>query len=490
MGEDDEEQKAARVRALLGDVTLIIVDEVHAQFNRQGYRALCAAYPEAHHIGLSGTPYLRKPSQYLGQFYDGVICGPQPEQLIQDGVVLPEVAYAPSCLSEASLEIGSDGEFTIGSQEIEALKPLALNQTVDAYMERAKGIPCGVYAVSVAHAELLAAAFRERFLSERECWGWGVEVQTGNTPIADRAHQFDRFNTGKTRVIVSVGTMATGCDLPAMGCVIVAKSINSRALYLQIAGRGSRVLRFEHPCYPEGKKLFVLITMSDKTLPRFGVPSGYQDYDIGPRAVSDKAIDMTKKCPECEAVILKTAPICPHCGYVFGSEPGDGLDEDLEDRPVIFSPFLSGVIKKHMKKYRAAIIEALRADTDPWAAREDFKTSSGTDFGAGWCEGLIFGSKPTETDRLVFSGYLARHCSTATGRGHLYRAEFGSAKEAARSPWAYLGLNPTATHDQAIAAFRAECVGVTPDRRDLLSIALGQILGQQPQRVLTSGGSN
>lgn len=135
----------------------------------------------------------------------------------------------------------------------------------------------------------------------------------GDTPRIDREAIYGRFARGETRVILGVSVMTTGLDLPMTACIILARPTKSRALFVQMVGRGLRT----HP----GKTACVILDHSG-THNRLGrVTEIHQDHlDDGDRKrrAERKKREASKPkqrfCTECTAMLVARATTCSECG--------------------------------------------------------------------------------------------------------------------------------------------------------------------------------
>ena len=100
-----------------------------------------------------------------------------------------------------------------------------------------------VYCVTRAHMHLLAACAREMAI-ERNV---DLEVDTidGTTPDADRDRIFGEYlkhPIGRGRWLINVDVATEGFDTPDTEAIVIMRPTMSRALYLQMIGRGLRPL--------------------------------------------------------------------------------------------------------------------------------------------------------------------------------------------------------------------------------------------------------
>jgi hypothetical protein len=115
----------------------------------------------------------------------------------------------------------------------------APRQAAQALLEHAKDRHTAAFWPSIVTAE----AFRD------ECLELGItcEVVFGTTPTKERREVYERFRTGETSVISTVGVLTEGWDAPWCDCILIGRPTQSRALFVQMIGRGLR------PWKPGGK---------------------------------------------------------------------------------------------------------------------------------------------------------------------------------------------------------------------------------------------
>jgi superfamily II DNA or RNA helicase len=107
------------------------------------------------------------------------------------------------------------------------------NQTlIDSISGLPEDWPAIVFAVSVAHAQVLAAQLKIR----------GIEAAaiSASTAPGARHHHIKEFRKGRTRVLTNYGVLTTGFDAPETRAIYVARPTFSVSLYMQMIGRGLR----------------------------------------------------------------------------------------------------------------------------------------------------------------------------------------------------------------------------------------------------------
>ncbi len=89
-----------------------------------------------------------------------------------------------------------------------------------------------MYAVDVAHCNLLTEAFRAE--------GFRAESVDGKTLANERHAIMQRVRSGRTQILVNVEIATEGVDVPEFEAVLMVRPTLSRCLYLQMIGRGLR----------------------------------------------------------------------------------------------------------------------------------------------------------------------------------------------------------------------------------------------------------
>jgi len=280
------------------DVNLVIVDEAH-EMHKAIFRWMKDC-PDLTFVGLSATPW----SRGLGKYYDDLIVVARTEDLINDGFLSPFVAYAPSKpdLSGVKTQMGDFHEGQLG----EAMnKAVLVGDIVETWLKRGDGRSTFCFCVDRKHAQHIHERFGEA--------GVRSEYMDGDTPLFERDEIFERFRSGQTRVICSVGVLTTGVD-EDVRCIIHARPTKSEILWMQTIGRGLRVA--------EGKDHLLVLDHAGNCL-RLGIPTQIliELLDDGDEKKAserkERSAPLPKLCEECKAVVPPKATSCPQCGHQF-----------------------------------------------------------------------------------------------------------------------------------------------------------------------------
>ena len=279
------------------DVDLVLVDEAH-QLHREIFRWMKDC-PDTPFLGLSATPWARG----LGKYYDHLIVAATTADLIRDGFLSPFTVYAPSNPDLSSVSTVA-GDFHEG-QLAEAMDvPVLTGDIITEWFKRGEDRPTLAFCVDRKHARHVHERFEEV--------GVAAEYMDGFTAREDREATFERFRAGQTRIIVNVGVLVVGVDLPTVSCLIDARPTKSPIRYVQVIGRGLRP--------SEGKDKLVVLDHAGNAL-RLGLVTDIHrdrlddgEEKAAARKQREQSEPLPKLCEACKAVVPIAATACPACG--------------------------------------------------------------------------------------------------------------------------------------------------------------------------------
>lgn len=269
----------AREKVLPG-ITLKLDDEAH-HICADKWLPVSVVYKQsgALVVGFTATP-IRADNRGLEMAYDDLVCPITMKQLIVQGFLVPYTMVAPA----------------------NALRKGAIAQRpVDAYKAHALGRKCAVFAGNVKAAE----DFVEQFNAD----GVPAAIVTGTMDAGLRTRTLARYESGELRVIVSIGVLGEGWDDPPTSAIIIARSLGSVALYLQICGRGLRIS-------PSTGKTDCVIMDLHGSSHEFGPPDEEREWTLEGDGIVKKGVlaNPFTQCKGCGVTIEGGANICDLCG--------------------------------------------------------------------------------------------------------------------------------------------------------------------------------
>jgi DNA repair protein RadD len=295
--------KATRI----GHADLVLIDEAHLipgrsnTMYRRFLRDLKAINPKLKVIGLTATPF-RLDSGMLHEgenaLFTDIAYEVSVRDLIDQGYLCPLVSKQTETRLDVT-GIGSrGGEFIARDLEDAVDQDVITRAAVGEVIAHGEARRSWLaFCSGVRHATHVAEEFRRR----------GVTCATifGETPRDERDRIIAAFKRGEIRVLASMGVLTTGFNAPAVDLIAMLRPTKSAGLYVQMAGRGTRLAEAKENC---------LVLDFAGNVRRHGPidlvrptrPGGPGD---GPPP--------TKTCPECDTIVAIAVQECPDCGYEF-----------------------------------------------------------------------------------------------------------------------------------------------------------------------------
>ena len=300
-------QSVHRRAAEIGHCDLVLIDEAHliptasATMYRRFLGELTAINPKLKVIGFTATPY-RLESGMLhegdGALFTDVAYEVSVRELIDQGYLCPLVSKQPKTRLEVG-GVGSRGGEFIASElqaavDKEAITRAAVSEIIAYGAERKSWL---AFCSGVEHARHVAEEFRNR----------GITCATifGDTPKDERDGIIAAFKRGDIRALASMGVLTTGFNAPAVDLIAMLRPTKSAGLYVQMAGRGTRLAPGKANC---------LILDFAGNVSRHGPIDLVEPRKSGGGGGGEAP---TKVCPECESILPIAASECPDCGYEF-----------------------------------------------------------------------------------------------------------------------------------------------------------------------------
>jgi DNA repair protein RadD len=310
-------QSVARNIETFLDTSLIIIDECHLiPHGSDGqYRTVIGAIREKRGkdqvkiLGLTATPYrlnsgnLLEPYKGEPPLFDELAYEIDMLDLLERGYLSKVVSKAPKAEAKMSTDgihkrMGEFMENELNAKFNNDAKNRAIAKEI-AEAGREQGRKSWlVFAISVDHAERLAAMLREE----------GVDAQMicGETPMGERTRMIRAFKQFQLQCLVSVNVLSTGFDHKGVDLIAMARPTASPGLYLQQAGRALRT-------FP-GKVDALLLDFAGNVM-RHGLLTSVKG--VHKAATAETLPAPVKECPSCKALIATGTRECPECGHEF-----------------------------------------------------------------------------------------------------------------------------------------------------------------------------
>jgi DNA repair protein RadD len=232
-------------RGAIADASLLILDEAHHYVSEQ-WGDLAKQYASVPRLGLTATPE-RGDGKPLGDLFDRLVVGATPRALIAAGHLVRCEIHAPPRYQPKRLFL----------DPVEAYQTHSPNGLALAFTRTVKG----------------ATQMRGAFAAS------GIEsgVVCATTKPTERAETLERFAAGDIRVLVNVGVLTEGTDIPTADTCILARGIGHAGLYIQIVGR---VLR---PSPGKTKAMLLDLVGASR---KYGPPDADREYSLEGKAIA------------------------------------------------------------------------------------------------------------------------------------------------------------------------------------------------------------
>ena len=290
---------------------LVIVDEAHHCIAGNSWGKILSHWGSVRTLGVSATP-CRADGRGLGEVFQKLVLGPTTAQLIEQGWLSKYRIFAPPGIDTEGLH-KRGGDYVISEVEQRAAKPTITGDAITHYKKLADGKRAVVFCVSVAHAEAVAAGFRDA--------GIGAMCVDGSMHRELRRMAIRDFETGRTPILTSCSLVSEGFDVPAIECAISLRPTASTGLWLQQVGRALRIA--------PGKNEAIILDHAGNTH-KHGMPDDDRQWSLEGLAKGAGAGASNKRCPICFAVAPRTAKVCKECGHEFIHESRESTVKQVD----------------------------------------------------------------------------------------------------------------------------------------------------------------
>jgi len=303
---------------------LVLVDEAHLipRSANTTYRRflgdLTRINPQLKIIGLTATPYrLDSGMLHVGgdALFDDIAFEVSVRELIDEGYLSPLTSKQTSTQLDVSGVGTRGGEFVAGQLEAavdqDPITRAAIDEVVAYGRDRRSWL---LFCAGVGHAQHVCDAVRER--------GFSCATIFGHTPKAERDRIIAAFKRGEVRALASMGVLTTGFNAPAVDLIAMLRPTKSTGLYVQMAGRGTRLAPGKDNC---------LVLDFAGNVARHGPIDLVKPKD---KTSDGDGEAPTKVCPTCQTINALAARVCADCGYVFPA-PEVQLEATATTRPIL-----------------------------------------------------------------------------------------------------------------------------------------------------------
>jgi len=240
------------------DIGLVIVDEAH--YN--SFRKLFIHFEKCFILGVTATPLSSNINLPMREIYNDLIVGEKISSLIEKGFLAEAITYSFN-VNLTSLKIGINGDYTVKSSEELYSKNEMQSKLVKAYEQESKGKKTLIFNNGIQTSRQVYESFKHA--------GYNVEYIDNTNSREERKNVLEWFKNTPDAILSSVGILTTGFDEPSIETIIINRATKSLALYFQMIGRGSRIMK--------NKTEFSIIDLGNN-LSRFGLWTSDIDWHL------------------------------------------------------------------------------------------------------------------------------------------------------------------------------------------------------------------
>ena len=214
---------------------IVIVDEAH-HATATTYRKILAHFSGARMLGVTATPD-RGDGVGLRNVFATVAYEYGIQEAIKSGYLSP---IRQKTIMVEGLDLRAvrrnRGDLSLADLEAQLMQDASLHGVVGPLLAERGERPTMLFAATVAHARALAELINQYVGGSMLT----AEAIDGSATQAERDRVVGSFSRGELPILVSCSLFTEGFDAPLTSCVAVARPTQSRALYAQVVGRGTR----------------------------------------------------------------------------------------------------------------------------------------------------------------------------------------------------------------------------------------------------------
>lgn len=325
-------------KAWFDRLNLIIIDECH----RVDFSWLS---PPCYKLGVTASPRRTGKMPQLSAEYDRMICGPDTQELINMGRLMPD-RYFGVDVDITGVELDAFGEYDTSQLFARYNKTELYSGVIDNWQRICPGSITIVFCCNIQHCIETTRAFNKagitaKFLTSdvaRPVQGEGI---SGKILYDRKLKEYENFQDafdkysgsrqeilkewrrGDFPVLINAGLFVEGFDHKPIQTVIVNLATTSVNKWLQMLGRGSR------PSQETGKKFFYILDFG-RNADRLGHYRAQREWSLTHAKSKGEGIPSSKTCPRCQALVIASARFCKYCGFEWERTKEEKIAELVE----------------------------------------------------------------------------------------------------------------------------------------------------------------
>ncbi len=291
--------------------TMIIIDEAH----KCAFSKLFPHIPaETIVIGATATPHRNSNQEAMDEFYTDIVQIIDTPELVSRGFLAKAITYGVDIDLKGVKK--KRGDYDADQMAKRYSENKIYEGVIENYNRICPGTKAILFSSNVESSKEITLKLNLAGIEARHL--------DSDMPTSERKAVLAWFKNTKSGILCNIGILTTGFNQPDIETVILYRSTLSLPLFLQMVGRGSRII-------PGLKDKFNILD--------FGNNIKMHNFWEAPRkwSLSKKkkreTVDVApvKTCPQCNAMLPVGLGTCGFCGFVFKKEYG-GKNEFAELR--------------------------------------------------------------------------------------------------------------------------------------------------------------
>ena len=288
----EKEQYQSFVRSL----DMIIIDECHIGSFDKFFKHIS---PECVVIGFTATPHREGNQLCMSEMYDDIVEVISIPELIEQGYLAQPNSYGVNVdLSKVKMK-GKDYDAEEMGNYYSSQKVWA--GVIENYNRICPKTKALVFCPSISSSKLM----RDELINA----GLNAKHLDGETPTQERKSILRWFKETPDAILCNVGVLTTGFDEPSVETIILYRATKSLPLFLQMVGRGSRVI-------PSVKEKFTILDFGNN-IKEHGFWEDDRIWKLKKKEKKKKGAASAKECKGCGALLAPAVRLCKFCGYEF-----------------------------------------------------------------------------------------------------------------------------------------------------------------------------
>ncbi len=281
--------------------TMIIIDEAHKQAFNKLFPHIS---PETLVIGATATPFRNGNQESMDQFYTDIVQVIDTPELIEKGFLARARTYGVDIDLKGIGKRGAD--YDTGQMAKRYSENKIYDGVIENYNRICPGTKAILFASNVESSKEMAMKFQLAGIEARH-------LDSENVSAAERREILNWFNHTKNGVLCNIGILTTGFNQKDIETVILYRATTSLTLFLQMVGRGSRVI-------PGLKDSFTLLDFGNN-VKMHNFWEAPRTWTLAKKKKKDKVdVAPVKICPSCNAMLAVSVRQCSFCNFEFKKE--------------------------------------------------------------------------------------------------------------------------------------------------------------------------